>query len=297
MKEKVQAANLAQARKQGKKMWKRQVRKFFNNRLAVFGLIVILIYLFGAVFADVLAPYDPVQPDFGNKLASPSAEHIFGCDNMGRDLFSRALYGARTSMLIGVLSAVICNAIGVVLGSVCGYLGGFIDKVIVRLSEIVNCFPQMILILIMMTFIEPGASSLIIIYGLTGWTGTFRMVRAEFFARREETYIKACEAFGMSNLRIIFTQILPSVMTLVIIQATMSIPNYVMGEAGLSFLGFGVPKTTPTWGTMLNAATNTNVLLNYPHVWLVPGVLMSLFVLSVNFLGDGLRDVMDPRQQ
>ena len=157
--------------------------------------------------------------------------------------------------------------------------------------------PELIVVLIVMAFIGSGTFNLILIFVITGWTGTFRLVRADFIAKKEETYVEACRAFGMSRFKIIFGQILPSVMTTVIIQITMNIPGYVMTEASLSFLGFGVPASTATWGTMLNAAKSTKILLYNPHVWIVPAVAICLFVLAVNFLGDGLRDVMDPKQQ
>lgn len=291
------ASNLTDARKMGTKLWKKKIRKFFNNKLAVLGLVIILIFVFMMVFAPSIAKYDPLQPDFKSKLAAPNSEHIFGCDSMGRDLFSRILYGGRTSVLIAVVSALIGSTIGTILGAIGGYFEGFVDKALVRLQEIVSCFPQLILVLIVVAFIGPGTWNLILIFALTGWTGCFRLVRSEFQARKQETYVKVCEAFGMSNRKIMFSQILPSVLTTVIVQFTMNIPGYVMSEAGLSFLGFGVPMTVPTWGTMLNAAKATTVLVNSPHCWIVPGAAISLFVLAVNFFGDGLRDVMDPRQQ
>ena len=291
------ASNIANARKLGTRLWKKKVRKFLNNKLAVFGLVVILVFLVMMIFAPVLTPWDPLKPNFKAKLVKPGGEHIFGTDSMGRDLFSRILYGGRTSVLIAVVSSLIGSTIGTILGAIGGYFEGFVDKLLVRIQEVVSCFPQLILVLIVVAFIGPGTWNLILIFAFTGWTGCFRLVRSEFIARKEETYVKVCEAFGMSNVKIMFSQILPSVLTTVIVQLTMNIPGYVMQEAGLSFLGFGVPMTVPTWGTMLNAAKASSILLNNPHCWLVPGLAICLFVLAVNFFGDGLRDVMDPRQQ
>lgn len=285
------------ARKYGTKLWKKKVRKFFNNRLAVFGLLVVVIFLVLMIGAPIFTKWDPNAPNFKAKLVGPNAEHLLGTDSLGRDLFARILYGGRTSVLIAVVSSFIGSTIGTILGAIGGYFEGFVDKCLVRLQEIVSCFPQLILVLIVVAFIGPGTWNLILIFALTGWTGCFRLVRSEFIARKEETYVKVCEAFGMSNVKIMFSQILPSVLTTVIVQLTMNIPGYVMQEAGLSFLGFGVPMNTPTWGTMLNAAKASSILINNPHCWLVPGLAISLFVLAVNFFGDGLRDVMDPRQQ
>ena len=284
-------------KKKGTKLWKKRLRKFYNNKLAVFGLVIVSIFVFCAIAAPLLSQYDPLKPDFGNTFASPSAEHIFGTDSMGRDLFARIMYGGRISMIIAVVSSLFGCFLGMILGAVGGYFGGFFDKLLVRLSEIFMSFPQLILVMVVMAFIGPGTFNLILIFAFTGWTGTFRLVRSEYITRKEETYVQVCEAFGMSKAAIMFKQIMPSVLTLVMIQITMGIPGYVMNEAGLSFLGFGVPMTTPTWGTMLNAAKSIKIILYYPNVWLIPGMAISLFVLAVNFFGDGLRDAMDPRQQ
>ena len=292
-----QMNSIENARKYGTKLWKKKVRKFFNNKLAVFGLTVVLIFVILMVGAPLFTKWDPNEPNFKAKLLGPTAEHYFGTDSLGRDLFARILYGGRTSVLIAVVSSLIGSTIGTILGAIGGYFEGFVDKLLVRISEIVSCFPQLILVLIVVAFIGPGTWNLILIFSITGWTGTFRMVRSEFIARKEETYVKVCEAFGMSHVKIMFSQILPAVLTTVIVTVTINIPGYVMQEAGLSFLGFGVPMNTPTWGTMLNAAKASNILINNPHCWLVPGIAICLFVLAVNFFGDGLRDVMDPRQQ
>ena len=291
------ANSIENARKYGTKLWKKKIRKFFNNKLAVFGLVVVVVFVGMMIAAPLITKWDPLEPNFGAKLQGPSKEHLLGTDSLGRDLFSRILYGGRTSVLIAVVSSLIGSAIGTVLGAIGGYFEGIVDKTLVRLQEIVSCFPQLILVLIVVAIVGPGTWNLILIFAVTGWTGCFRLVRSEFIARKEETYVKVCEAFGMSNVKIMFSQILPSVLTTVIVQLTMNIPGYVMQEAGLSFLGFGVPMTTPTWGTMLNASKASNILINYPYCWLVPGLAICLFVLAVNFFGDGLRDVMDPRQQ
>ncbi len=290
-------ASISSARKQGTKLWKKRVKRFMNNRLAMFGLIIVAIYLFLMIFAPIICKFGPLEKHYTDKLQGPSGTYWFGTDTLGRDLFSRIVYGGRTSVLIAVLSAMMGSTIGVVLGAIGGYFGGWFDKLLVRIQEIFNSFPQLILIIIVMGIIGPGTWNLILIFGLTGWTGAFRIVRAEYMARKQETYVQVCEAFGMSKPKIMFKQILPSVLSTVMVQFTMNIPGYVMNEASLSFLGFGVPMTTPTWGTMLNAAKSVTNLLQNPSLWIVPGAAISLFVLAVNFFGDGLRDVMDPRQQ
>jgi len=297
MNKSISETGVSDYRKYGTKLWKKRLRRFANNKLAMFGVIITAIFVFGALAAPLLTPYNPLEPDFGSIFAMPGREHLLGADSLGRDMFARILYGGRVSMLIAAVSSLNGCIIGMVLGAVGGYFGGLFDKFLVRLSELFMCIPQLILVIVVMAFIGPGTFNLILIFAITGWTGTFRLVRAEYIARKEETYVQVCDAFGMNKLAIMFKQIMPSVLTLVMIQFTMGIPGYVMSEAGLSFLGFGVPISTPTWGTMMNAAKSVKIILYNPNVWLTPAIAISLFTLAVSFFGDGLRDAMDPRQQ
>jgi len=285
------------SRRRGTRLWKKRMKKFANNKLALAGLTVIALMLISFVCAPLITDFDPMKPDLKNKYAVPSSEHLLGTDSLGRDIFARILYGGRTSILIAVASSVGGSLIAMILGCISGYLGGWIDRFLVRLSELFLTFPQIILIMIAMTFLGQSVWNVVWIFILTGWPGTLRLVRAEVLALREETYVEVARTFGMPRRNIIFKQILPSVLTILIVDVTMAIPGYIMSEASLSFLGIGVPATVPTWGTMLNAARSVNVLVNYWWVWIVPGLTICLFVLSTNFLGDGLRDVLDPRQQ
>lgn len=285
------------ARKAGTNLWKKRVRHFLNNRLAFIGLLIIILILAAVLAAPLITSYDPLQPDFGNKMVRPCLQHPLGTDSMGRDMLSRLLYGGRTSLLIAVSSAVFSSMIGIFLGAIGGYYGGWIDKALVRISEIFMSFPQLILVMIVRVFIGVGTFNLIIIFALTGWVGTFRLVRGEYIKIKEETYIKVCESFGMGQLHIMFRQILPSVLSTAVVQFTINVPWYVMAEASLSFLGFGVPMSVPTWGTMLNAAKSISVIINSPHAWIVPCIAICSVVLAINFFGDGLRDIMDPKQQ
>lgn len=275
---------------------KKNLKKFVRNKLAMIGLIVAVIIVLAAIGAPLFTKYDPTMIDMGNIAKAPGHGHIFGTDKLGRDVFSRILYGGRMSILVGMLGAVSGSVIGMVLGSVAGYFGGIIDTMLVRISEIFQTFPSMILILIMVAVMGQGVGNLILIFSVTGWMTTFRMVRNEFLTLREETYVQVCECFGMPKTWVMFGQILPNTISPIIVATTVNIAGFILQEAGLSFLGLGVPSTVPTWGNILNASKSIEVVTNYWWLWLIPGVVISLFVLAVNFFGDGLRDVLDPKQ-
>ncbi len=278
-------------------LWKKKLKKFVNNKLAMVGLIVVILILSAIILAPLLTKYDPNEINFSNGVVPPCAEHLLGTDKLGRDVFARVLYGGRISCFIALFSALIGATIGVILGSIAGYYGKTVDWILVRTSEIFQTIPQMVLILVVMAFLGTGIKNLIIIFSITGWMGTFRLVRAEFVSLKEETFVEVCRAFGMSETAIMFKQILPSVLSIVIVAITTNIPQLILMEAGLSYLGVGVPVTVPTWGNILNAAKSVEVVSNYYWLWAVPGGLISVLVLAINFLGDGLRDVLDPRQQ
>ena len=278
-------------------MFKKNVRKFTRNKLAMIGLIVVVIILLLCIFAPIVTPYRADKPDFKAITLNPSAEHLFGTDKLGRDVFARVLYGGRWSILIGITGAFGGTLIGVILGAIAGYFGKAVDVALVRLSEVFQTLPNMILILILGAVFGKGVGNLLFIFAITGWMTTFRMVRNEFIALKSETYVQVCEAFGMSKTAIMFKQILPNVLSPVIVATTVNVAGFILSEAGLSFIGIGVPSSTPTWGNILNAAKSLDVISNYWWLWVVPGLVITIFVLAVNFFGDGLRDVLDPKQQ
>ncbi len=293
-----QASTIQQAsKKQASSLLRKNIRKFVNNRLAMIGLVFVAVIIFTAVFAPLLTSYDPNEISLGEKSMGPCAEHILGTDNLGRDVFARVLYGGCISMLVSVLGALMGSLVGMVLGSLAGYFGGKVDMVLVRLSEIFQTFPEMILIMILVAILGQGVGNLVLVFSITGWMTTFRMVRNEFLVLREETYVQVCEAFGMSKAAIMFKQILPNVLSPVIVSTTVNVAGFILSEASLSFLGVGVPSSVPTWGNILNAAKSVEVVSNYWWLWAVPGGVISIFVLAINFFGDGLRDVLDPKQQ
>ena len=273
------------------------IRKFLRNKLAVAGLIVTVLFVILTICAPLLTDVGPSDIDMGQMTVPPGMDHIFGTDKLGRDVWTRVLYGGRMSILIGVSAALIGSAIGMTLGSIAGYLGGKIDTILVRVSETFQTFASMILILILVSLIGPGVGNLIFIFSITGWMTTFRMIRNEFLALREETYVQVCEAFGMSKSRIMFNQILPNTISPIIVATTVNVAGFILQEAGLSYLGLGVPSSVCTWGNILNAAKSLDIISNYWWLWLIPGLVISLFVLAINFLGDGLRDVLVPKQQ
>lgn len=282
--------------KKRKSIYIKNFQKALKNKLALFGLICTVVLTLSAILAPVISQYEPEMMDMLNRNAPPSSVHILGTDNLGRDMMSRLLYGGRISILVGLAGALGSGIIGIILGSIAGYKGGWLDKSLLFISEIFMSFPQIILVLIMVSFVGQGLLSLIVIFVITGWTGTFRLVRARFFSLREENFVEACTAFGLKKSLIIFKYMLPNTMGPVIVSITIAIAGYMLQETGLSFLGLGVPPSIPTWGNMMNVARTFNVLQNYTWQWLPPGVPISLFVLSINFLGDGLRDAFDPKQ-
>ncbi len=291
-------SSLKQAnKKQASSLMRKNIRKFVNNRLAMIGMVFAALIILSAIFAPLLTSYDPGEVNLAEKSLAPCAEHILGTDKLGRDVFSRVLYGGRVSVFVGVVGALSGSLIGMVLGSIAGYFGGKVDSLIIRISEIFQTFPQMILIMILVGILGQGIGNLILVFSVTGWMTTFRMVRNEFLALREETYVQVCEAFGMSKSSIMFKQILPNVLSPVIVATTVNVAGFILSEASLSFLGVGVPSSVATWGNILNAAKSVEVVSNYWWLWAVPGVVISVFVLAINFFGDGLRDVLDPKQQ
>jgi len=270
---------------------------FVRNTAGMVGFLIIFLVVTSAVFAEQISGYDPNLMDGMSASMSPSTDHLMGTDQLGRDIFSRVLYGGRNSVLIGVTASFLGNLIGTVLGAIAGYLGGKLDTIFIRLSELFMTFPQLVLVLIFVTFLGQGVSNVIIIFAITGWMTTFRLVRSEFLSLREEAFVEADRAFGFSKKRIIFRHLLPNTMSPIVVAFTINIAIYIIAEAGLSYLGLGVPVTTPTWGNLLAAAQAPVVVEQYWWLWVFPATAIIVFVTGVNFIGDGLRDVLDPRQR
>ena len=273
------------------------LRTFLHNKVGMLGVTIALAMILAAVFASQITGHSPTDLDVASARLGPSWAHLMGTDQLGRDMFSRVLYGARQSIYIGVLSSLLGNSIGTVLGAIAGYVRGWVDVTLMRVSEVVMTFPQLILVLILVSLLGQGVNNVILVFAVTGWMTTFRLVRGEFMSLREETYVEAGRAFGYSRWRIIFRHMLPNTMSPIVVAFTINIAIYIIAEAGLSYLGLGVPVTTPTWGNLLAAAQSPEVMKQYWWMWVFPAAAIVLFVLSVNFVGDGLRDVLDPRHR
>jgi len=279
--------------------WKR----FKKNKLALVGTAVVLIMIIMAILAPVIVqndPYTSLKNEAGKVMKNMSPAEsgtILGTDLLGRDEFSRLVYAARVSMSVGLVAVGISTVIGILLGSISGYFGGIWDMVIMRCVDVVNCFPVMFLIIIVATILKPSIYNVMIIIGLCNWTGTARLVRGEILRVREMEYVQAAISLGANDARIIFSHIIPNVMAPIIVEATMQMARAILTEASLSYLGCGVQLPTASWGNMLNEANNLATLTGRPWQWLPAGACIFMAVLSINFIGDGLRDALDARQK
>ncbi len=288
---------MEEAGKGGGKTMNRSLRKLLKNKLALLGMVIFTVIILASLFAPLLTSYDPLGVSMESVLQPPSALHILGTDKIGRDIFSRVLYGGRISILVGLGSALGAATIGVLLGAYAGYKGGVIDRTILRISEIFMSFPQIVLVLLLVTILGQSLRNLLIIFIATGWGSVYRMTRARMLSIREEEYVQALKAFGLSDVIVCYKHMLPNAIGPILVNITLSTAMFILEEASLSFLGLGVPLEIATWGNILNAAQDQTVLLRNWWIWLPVGIVISLFVMSVNFMGDGLRDSADPTQQ
>ncbi len=275
--------------------WLQAWRRFSANRIAILGLVLVGLLSLIALFADQLAPYDPLESMRGMRGVSPSWEHPFGFDHLGRDLFSRVIYGARVALLVGLASTALSVAIGVLIGAVAGFFGGWVDTVLSRLIDTLMAFPIIALLIVLAAVIGPSLPTTIIVIGATVWARYARVVRADVLSLREQDFVVAARALGVGNGRIIFRHLLPNVLGPIIVLASLGVGSIIILEAALSFLGLGVRPPTPSWGGTL--ADGRAYILRYPHISLFPGLMIVITVLAFNFIGDGLRDALDPRQR
>ena len=273
--------------------WQTVWRRFRHHRLACFSLAVLAVICTAAVLAPIIAPYDPeeIAGPFG---AAPSLKFILGTDQIGRDMFSRLLYATRISLLVGVLATAISTAIGVILGLLGGYFGGWLDIAIMRFTDMVMSFPYILLVLVAAAIFEPGLWSIILILGFVDWPGIARLVRGNVLSLRETNFVKGSIVAGMPARHILFSEILPNTVAPILVYATSVMALSMLDEASLSFLGMGVQPPTASLGNMLNSAQSLTVLTRQPWLWIPPGLLIVILVVAINFVGDALRDALDP---
>lgn len=264
-----------------------------RNRLAMTGALIVVLLLLVSLFAPLIAPYNPTEIHAWQVLSPPSWSHWFGTDELGRDVFSRVLFGARISLKVGFVAIGIAVLLGSAVGLVAGFYGGWVDTLLMRFVDIMLCFPAFFLILAIITFLEPSIWYIMAVIGLTGWMGVARLVRAEVLAIREMDYILAARCIGCSDVRIILRHILPNAMSPVLVAATLGVAGAILTESALSFLGIGVQPPTPSWGNILTSGKDY-----IEFAWwlsLFPGLAILVTVLAYNLLGEGIRDALDPR--
>ena len=269
------------------------LRRLSRNRLALAGAAVVALLVLLAVFADVLAPYPYTKTNFDRIAEGPSPHHPLGTDQVGRDLFSRLIYGARISMLVGLGAQVIVLLIGVPIGAVSGHFGGRTDVLITRFIDVMYAFPRLLFVILVMSMLGAGLANIFIAIGLTGWVGIARQTRAQVLAIKEKEFVDAARGLGAGFGRLLSRHVLPNALTPIVVAVTFGIPEAIFTEAALSFIGVGINPPTPSWGQMVGEGQQ--YLRSYWHLCVLPSIAIAITMLSFTFLGDGVRDALDPR--
>jgi peptide/nickel transport system permease protein len=278
-------------------MSRRVVMRFLRHRLAVFGGAVLVLLVIMALFAPIIAGQDPYYQDYSAIKQPPSREHILGTDALGRDMWARIVYATRVSLSVGLVAVAIYTVIGTILGAIAGYYGGTVDATVMRLTDVVMCFPMLIIIITVVAMVGPSLFNIMAVIGLIAWPSIARLVRGQFLSLREQEFVAAAHCLGVPAGRIIRSHLLPNCVGPITVAATFGMAGAILTEASLSFLGLGVPPPEPSWGQMLTEAQKLSILAGMPWLWIPPGVMIALTVLSVNFVGDGLRDALDPQSR
>jgi len=276
-------------------LWALAWRRFRRHKLAVAGLFIMVVLCLSAIFAPQVARFDPLAIDLYNRGQPPSTEHWLGTDETGRDVWARMIYAGRVSLSVGIVAVSISAAIGTVLGAIAGYYGGNVDTAIMRFTDIFMSFPVLVIIITMVAILEPSIWNAMIAIGVFGWPPLCRLVRSEILSLRERQFVEAATCLGIPAGKIIFGHILPNVTGTITVFTTFGMANAILTEAALSFLGLGVQVPTPSWGNMIYSAQSLTILESQPWLWVPPGVTIIIAVLAINFVGDGLRDALDPR--
>ncbi|MCC6314618.1 MAG: ABC transporter permease [Thermomicrobiales bacterium] len=274
--------------------WRLALERLRRARLALLGLVVLLALCLAALFAPVLAPYGENEIDLFNITALPSAEHVLGTDDLGRDELTRLLYGGRVSLMVGIAAALLSAGVGIGVGAAAGYYGGWIDAALMRFVDVMLAFPAIFLLLILFSMRGSSVGGVILFLGLFSWMWLARIIRGEFLSLKQRDFAEAARAVGVPDGRIILRHLLPNVIAAIVVSTTLNMAYAMLSEAALSFLGFGVPPDVPTWGNMLNAARPYYTV--QPQLAIAPGLTLTVAVLAINFVGDGLRDALDPHR-
>ena len=274
---------------------KNVLMKLFKNKFALTGLTVITLLIVVALFAPVISPYTPSEQNVFERLQAPSLSHFFGTDDLGRDVFTRMIFGARISLAVGFISVFIILVIGTFLGIISGYYGGKIDYIIMRFTDIVLCFPTFFLIILVIAFIEPNIYNVMIVIGVTSWPGLARLVRAEVLSLKEREFILVSKMMAISNIKIFFVHILPNIISPLMVYSSLAIGGAILTESALSFLGLGVQPPMPSWGQILTSGKD----YIYMAWWLslFPGIAILVTVLAFNLVGEAIRDIFDPKEE
>jgi peptide/nickel transport system permease protein len=271
---------------------RKALRRFRRHRLAMFGVVIIVVLIIAAMLGSESAA---LTPNLRNTNKPPSLEHLFGTDRTGRDVLARTLVGGRVSLSVGLVSVIFSTLIGTTLGALAGYRRGWIDAIIMRIVDMVMSFPVIVLLLAVVAIVGPGIFKIMIMIGLLTWTTPCRIVRAQFLSLREKEYVEAARTIGMTDFDVAWKHILPNALAPLLVYASFGVATAVLLEAGLSYLGLGVQPPTPSWGNMLNTARSISTMERTAWQWIPPAITTVMFVLAVNFVGDGIRDAIDPR--
>ena len=274
-------------------LWRSALRRFAKHRLSVAGCAVMLVVFLSGVLAPALTPYDPNRTDVLNRLQPPSAEHWMGTDELGRDLFTRLLYGSRVSLTVGLAAMVISVLVGTLVGSVAGFLGGPFDSALMRFTDVMISFPRLFVLILLLGFLGHKLHTIVLVTGILAWMPLARLVRAEILTLKNKEFIMAARVLGASRRRIVSQHLLPNASSSIIVAASLGVADAVRTESGLSYLGLGLQPPTASWGTMLRNAQDQ--LITAPWTAIFPGLMIFMTVMCINFIGDGLRDALDPR--
>ncbi|OLC34416.1 MAG: peptide ABC transporter permease [Candidatus Rokubacteria bacterium 13_1_40CM_4_69_5] len=286
-------APTGEAPMRGTSLWQDALRRLRRNRLAMAGAVVVVLLCLVAIFADVLAPYPYTKTNFGRLNEAPSRDYPLGTDQLGRDLLSRMIYGARISMLVGLGAQVVIVLIGVPIGALSGYLGGRVDLFLTRLIDVMYAFPRLLFVILVMSALGAGLTNIFIAIGLTGWVGIARQTRAQVLGLKAQEFVEGARALGAGSGRLLGRHILPNALTPIVVLVTFGIPEAIFTEAALSFIGVGINPPTPSWGQMVGEGQQ--YLRSYWHLCVFPSIAIAVTMLSFTFLGDGVRDALDPK--